>query len=143
MEIKIAPSKGKNLKFEFAVEGIDEALTARLILRRKDGTSVMYESEVKGNKVNLVIPPIKDYKDIEKSAILEVVSESKRFVPWDGEIEFEQEASVTVESLEDTNEKKPEVKIETIEEIIEEKVEKAEKKVAPPKKATLKDFLQS
>jgi hypothetical protein len=137
MDLKVNPSRGKNLKFEFAVEGIDEELTARLILRRKDGSSLMFESKVKDNKVNLTIPPIKEYRDIEPSAILEVVSESKRFVPWDGDIEFEQEPSIKIESMEDKAEKKPSIKIESQE--VYEDPEPLQPIVA--KKPKLKDFL--
>lgn len=145
MEIILNPMEEKQINFKFEIEGIDEKLKARLIFPMKEGLNLVYENDIIDGNVELKIPALKEfYKSIDSSNVtMEVISESRRFPTWHGNVEFKTEAKVKVESMKESTvpvkKSTATVAITEMREVVKEVPEMVEK---IPTKQLLKDALK-
>lgn len=140
MQIILNPEEKKKLSFKFEIEGLDESLTARLILPMKDGMKLVCESPIVDGNVDIEIPVLKEFQKnlVTNGVKIEVVSETQRFDTWEGQIEFIQKPKVKVESIKTEDVVKGKEKIKMTEMISQEQETVEEK----PKIST-KDVLKA
>jgi len=94
--------KKKIFECKVYVEGADiEKTSARLLLKfPKSNLNLLYYGKINENNIcSIEIPALKEVKDNEGEAILEVISESTYFEPWKSNIELKQAKTVKVEML--------------------------------------------
>lgn len=117
--------KKKTFECKVLVEGARiEDTSARLVLKfPKSNMNLLYYGTINEDSTcSIEIPALKEIKDNEGEAILEVISESTFFEAWKSDIELKQSKTVKVEMIQKKEDKpllteKPKITIEKKEEI--------------------------
>lgn len=91
--------KGKVFECQIQVEGADIADTkARLILMFENKRNMIFFGEVQSNgKCEIAVPALKEFKEGVGTAVLEVISESTLFEPWESKFQLKASKRVQVE----------------------------------------------
>lgn len=91
--------KGKVFECQIQVEGADIADTkARLILMFENKRNMIFFGEIHSNgKCEIAVPALKEFKEGVGTAVLEVISESTLFEPWESKFQLKASKRVQVE----------------------------------------------
>lgn len=91
--------KGKTFECQIQVEGADiNETTARLVLMFENKRNLIFFGDVNADGTcEIKVPALKELKESKGTAVLEVISESTFFEPWESEFELKTSKKVTVE----------------------------------------------
>ena len=95
--MKIKKNEDQTIKFQIEVEGTDEKIEPRLILKSGD-KALMFEGRMEDKQAIFEISKLNSIFESEKTldASIEVVVEGKFFKPWKSIIEIERPVSVSI-----------------------------------------------
>lgn len=111
--MKLQKDKTQIVEFQIEIEGTQDKITPRLVLKGRD-MSIVFDGKMKGKNAIFEVSKLDRFFENAKEADaeIEVIVENKYFTPWKSTVEFEVPVKVTVtESLQPMI-KEPIVKIE-------------------------------
>jgi hypothetical protein len=111
--MKLNKEKSQIVEFSIEIEGTDDKISPRLVLKGND-MSIVYEGKMQGKNAIFEVSKLDKLFENAKSteAEIEVIVENRYFKPWKSTIEFDVPVRVTVTESSQPRVVEPKVQVE-------------------------------